>query len=77
MVPIEAANRLLSTPPIGFCAAYVPTAFPAATAVTELPDDVNKSIERTYCVGTAGEGPYAAVGIVTCNRIITIDTSCT
>ena len=56
---------------------YVPTAFPAAAAVTELPDDVNRSIGRTYCVGTAGDGPYLAAGIVGCNRIVAGNASCT
>ncbi len=45
--------------PNGLRAAHVLTAFPgpAAAALTELPDDVNRSIGRTYCVGTAGDGP--------------------
>jgi len=64
-------------PPNGLRATHVPTAFPAAAAVTELPDDVNRSIGRTYCVGTAGDGPYVAAGIVACNRIIAVDASCT
>jgi hypothetical protein len=77
-VPIDAANRPLSTPPNpnGLRAAHVPTLFPAATVVTELPDDINRSIGWTYCVGTAGtagDGPYAAVGIVACNRVVVVD----
>jgi len=77
-VPIDAANRPLSTPPNGLRTAHVPTAFPAAAAVTELPDDVNtRSIGRTCCVGTAGDGPYAAGGIVGCNRIVAVYASCT
>ena len=75
-VPIDTANRPLSTPPNGLRAAPVPTAFPAAAAVTELPDDVNRSIGLTYFVGTARDGPYVAVGIVACNRIITVNASC-
>ena len=67
-MPIEAANQPLLTPPNGLRAAHVPTAFPAAAAVTELPDDVNRSIGRTYCVGTAGDGPYAAAGIAACSQ---------
>ena len=58
-------------------AAHVPTAFPAAGAVTELLDDVNRSIGRTYCVGTAGDDPYAAVGIVACNPIVAVNATCT
>jgi len=78
MVPIDAANQLPSTPPNGLRANHVLTAFPAATVVTELlPDDVNRPIGQTYCIGTAGDGPHVAVGIVACNRIIHIDASCT
>ncbi len=59
-------------------AAHVLTAFPAADAVTELLDDVNRwSIGWTYCVGTAGDGPYAAAGIVACNPIVAVDATCT
>ena len=76
-MPIEAANQPLSTPPNGLRAAHVPTAFFTAAAVTELPDDVNRSIGRTYCVGTAENGPYLAAGIVACNRIVAVDASCT
>jgi hypothetical protein len=83
-VPIEAANRPLSTPPNGLRAAHVLTAFPAAAAaaaaaaaVTELPDDVNRSIGRSFCVRAAGDGPYAAAGIIACNRIVVVDMSCT
>ena len=64
-------------PPKGLRVAHVPTAFPAAAAGTELPDDVNRSIGWTYCVGTAGDGPYAAAGIVACNRIVAVVASCT
>ena len=42
----------------------VPTAFLTAAAGTERHDDANRSIGETYCVGTAGNGPYAAAGIV-------------
>ena len=38
-------------------AAHVLTAFLFAAAGTEPPDDVNRSIGQTYCVGTAGDGP--------------------
>ena len=38
-------------PPNGIRAAHVPTAFPVAAIVTELPDDVNRPIGQTYCVG--------------------------
>jgi hypothetical protein len=75
MVTIEAANQPLLTPSNGLCTAHVLTAFPAAVAVTEIPDDVNRSIVWTYCIGTAGDGLYAAAGIVACNCIIAVDTS--
>jgi hypothetical protein len=58
-------------------AAHVLTAFPTADAVTELLDDVNRSIGRTYCFGTVGDGPYAAAGIVACNPIVAVDATCT
>ena len=77
-VLINAANRPLSTPPNGLRATHVPTAFPTTAAVTKLPDDVNRSIEGTYCVRTLrGDSPYMAEGIVACNRIITGKASCT
>ena len=50
---------------------------PATTAVTELTDDVNRSIGWIYCVGTAGDGPYVAVGIVASNRIVAVNALCT
>jgi len=64
-------------PPNGLRAAHVPTAFPTAAAEAELPNDVNRSIAWTYCNGTAGDSPYAAAGIVACNRIVVIEASCT
>jgi hypothetical protein len=57
-VPIDTANRPLLTPPNGLCTAHDPTTFPATVAiVTELPDDVNRSIGGTYCIGTARRWP--------------------
>ncbi len=66
-------------PPNGLRAAHVPTAFLAAVGVTEVPDNFNRSISKgwTYCVGTAGDGPYTDAGIVTCNRIFVVDKLCT
>ncbi len=75
MVPINAENQPLSTPPNGLRAAHVPTALPTTAAVTKQADDVNRSIGRTYCVGTAGYGPSAAAGIVACNRIVAVGAS--
>jgi hypothetical protein len=62
-VPIDTANRPLLTPPNGLRTAHDPTTFPAADAiVTELPDDVNRSIGGTYCVGTARRWPIHGCG---------------
>ena len=81
--PADAANRPSSTPPPpdGLCAAHVPTDFfpaAAATAVTELPDDVDIGPwDGPIASKTAGDGPYAAAGIVACNRIFAANASCT
>ena len=76
-MPSNTANQPSSTPPNYLRTAHVPTAFPAAAAETELPDDANRPIGQTYCIGTTGDGPYAAVGIVACNRIVVVDVLCT
>ena len=68
------SKTIVVDPPKGLRAAHVPTAFPTAAAVTELPDDVNRSIVRTYCAVSTGDGPYAAAGIVACNRIVIVTT---
>ena len=75
----DAANRLLSTPPNRLRAAHILIVLPTAAAETERQDDANRSIGWTYCIGTAADGPYAAVGIVACNcnRIVVIDAPCT
>jgi hypothetical protein len=54
-----------------------PPMFRLPSSVTKLPEDINRSIWRTYCVGTAGDGPYSAAGIVACNRIVIVNASCT
>ncbi len=74
-------QRIISTvvdPPTPncLCATHVLPAFPTAAAGTELPADVNRSIGQTNCIGTAEDGPYAAVGIVACNRIVVLNTTC-
>jgi hypothetical protein len=51
--------------------------FLAAAAKTERQDDDNRSIGRNYCIRTAADGPYVAVGIIACNHIVVVDTSCT
>jgi hypothetical protein len=58
-------------------AAHVLTAFLTAAAGTKLLDDADRSIGQTYCVGTAGDGPYAAAGIIACNHTVVFDASCT
>jgi hypothetical protein len=73
----NAANRLLSTPPNCLCAAHISIALPTAATKTEQQDNANRSIGQTYCIKTAADGPYAAVGIIACNRIVVIDAPCT
>jgi hypothetical protein len=76
-VPIDAANQPTVTPPNCLCAAHVPTAFPPVAVGTELPDDANRSVGQTYCIGIARDGPYTASRIVACNHIVVVDASCT
>jgi hypothetical protein len=64
-------------PKLPLHSAHVTTASPPLLQGTELPEDANRSIGWTYYVGTAGDGPYAAAGIVACNRIIIINVLCT
>ena len=73
----DAANRLLSTPPNHLRTAHISIALPTAAAETERQDDANRSIGWTYCIGIAADGPYAAAGIVACNRIVVVDALCT
>jgi len=47
-VHIVAANRPSLSPPNRLCAAHVPTAFPHAAVGTELPDDADRSVGKTY-----------------------------
>jgi hypothetical protein len=62
----------LLTPPNCLCATHFPTVFFFAATGTKLPDDANRSIEQTYCIETAGDGPYAAVGIVACTTLLSL-----
>ena len=73
----NAANRLLWTPPNRLHAAHILVALPTAAAETEQQDNANRSIGQTYCIGTAADSPYAAAGIVACNRIIVVNALCT
>jgi hypothetical protein len=73
----QRSKSTIVDPPNGLRTAHVPTAFPTTAAVAELPNNVNRSIGWTYCDGTAGDGPYAAAGIVACNRIVFVKASCT
>jgi hypothetical protein len=68
---------LLLTPPNHLHAAHILIAFLAAAAETEKKDDDNRSIGRNYCIGTTADSPYVAAGIVACNHIVVVDTSCT
>ncbi len=64
-------------PPNHLCTAQILIAFLTTAAETEQQNDDNRSIGQNYCIGTATDGPYRAVGIVACNHIIIVDASCT
>ncbi len=51
-------------------AAHVLSAIPTTTVGTELPDDANRSLRQTFCTGTAGDGPYAAEGILPATALL-------
>jgi hypothetical protein len=70
-------TRPLSTPQNHLRAAHILIAFLAAAMETKKQDNDNRSIGRNYCIRTAADGPYVAAGIVPCNHIIVVDTSCT
>ncbi len=70
-------NQPLLTLPDHLRAAHILIAFLAAAAETERQDDDNRSIGRNYCIRTAADGPYVAAGIIACNHIFVVDTSCT
>jgi hypothetical protein len=70
-------NGLLLTPPNHLHAAHILIAFLAAAVETKQQGDDNRSIGQNYCIGTAADGPYVAVGIVACNHIVVVDASCT
>ena len=63
-------------PPNCLRAAHISIALPTAAAETEQHDDANRSIGRTYCIGTATDGPYMAVGIDACNPIVVANVLC-
>ncbi len=73
----NAANQLLLTPPNCLRAAHISIALPTAAAETERQNNANRSIGRTYCIGTAADSPYTAAGIVACNRIVVVNAPCT
>ncbi len=70
-------TRPSSTPPNHLRAIHILIAFLAAAVETKKQDDDNGSIGRNYCIGTAADGLYVAAGIVACNHIVVVDTSCT
>jgi hypothetical protein len=70
-------NQPLSIPPNHLHAAHILIAFLAAAAKTEQQDDDNRFIGWNYCIRTAADGQYVAAGIVACNHIVVVDTSCT
>ena len=63
-MPTNAADCIVD-PPNHLHTVHVATAFLAAAAGTKLPDNADRSIGLTYCVGTTGNEPYVAAGIVT------------
>ncbi len=70
-------NPPLLTPPDHLRATHILIAFLAADKEIEQQDDDNRSIGRNYCIRTAADGPYVAAGIIVCNHIVIVDTSCT
>ncbi len=87
MLALESANsssglnvhvdNALSTPPNHLRAAHILIAFLAAATETEQQDNDNRSIGWNYCIGTTADGPYMATGILACNHIVIVNTSCT
>jgi hypothetical protein len=55
--PINATKSLSMQAQNRLRLAHFLTAFLFAAAGTEPPDDANRSIGQTYCIGTAGDGP--------------------
>ncbi len=54
----DAANQLMSTPPNRLRVAHISIALPTAAAEAEQQEDANnRSIGRTYCIGTAADNP--------------------
>ena len=72
-------NQPLLTPQNHLHAAHILFAFLAAAKETETEqqDDDNRFLGQNYCIGTVADGPYVAVGIVACKRILVINASCT
>ena len=63
-MPTNSAD-CVDDPPNHLHTVHVAAAFLAAAAGTKLPDNADRSIGLTYHVGTAGNNPYMAAGIVT------------
>jgi hypothetical protein len=59
-------------PPNHLRTAHVLIAFLAATVETEQQHDDNRSIGQNYCIGTAADSLYVAVGIVACKHIVVV-----
>ncbi len=74
---VDNAKLTVFYPTNHLCAAQILIAFLTTAAKTEQQNDDNRSIGQNYCIGTATDGPYVAVGIVACNHIIIVDASCT
>ncbi len=70
-VPTNTADCCVD-PPNYRGVAHVLTAFLSAADETKLPDDANRFIGQTDCVGTSRDDPNVAAGIVVWNHIIVI-----
>jgi hypothetical protein len=76
-VHVDNTKLTIVDPPNHLHAAHILIAFLAAVAETKQQDNDNRSIGQNYCIGTAADGPYVAAGIVACNHIVVVGTSCT
>jgi hypothetical protein len=51
----------------------VPTAFLSTATGTELPNNANRSIGQTDCVGSAGNAPHMAAGVVVYSHVVIVN----
>ncbi len=74
---VDNAKSTVVDPQNHLRAAYISITFLAAATETNQQDNDNRSIGQNYCIGTAADGPYVAVGIVACKHIVVVNASCT